>query len=142
MRFRFRLQKVLEFTEMRERAKKNEISSCVRRIQFLDDRKQKLQDNIRGLLDRDARELRPEWVPYSEAKIATDAAEIKLIEKEIIVEHEKLAQKKEELGHIMARKKGLDSLKEKRWRDFRISEDRLLQKRLDEQHRLLKIARD
>lgn len=71
-------------------------------------------------------------------KIERDSKETLKIERMIRKEKEDLENKRYELGVISMRRKGLESLKEKRLNEFKLDERRKLQKRLDQNYQLLK----
>ncbi len=140
MRFRFQLERMLSFVRVRETMKKLEISTLVQKLNVLEDRRNSLRNNVNELLGKQREKLESgtEWLGFLSQKIERDSKETLKIERMIRKEKEDLENKRYELGVISMRRKGLESLKEKRLNEFKLDERRKLQKRLDQNYQLLK----
>ena len=131
MTFRFRLEKVLHFVRLKETVKKMELASLAGRMAFLRRRIEDMQQGMRELL---ARPHESQWALYQTEKIAFDAREIRRLEGVLRNEELAMEKKKRELTRLLFRKKALESLREKRYREFRMEENRRQQRRLDDLH--------
>lgn len=140
MKFRFRLERMLQFVELREATKRTEIATLRQAIHSGEQRKIGLEGSIRKMLvDSRARlAINASWVPYEVQKIDADSKEILKIERELVKHHETLLIKQEELSRLSMRKKALESLKDKRKLDFSLNQSRREQKLLDESYRTVK----
>jgi flagellar export protein FliJ len=138
MRFRFRLERMRNFIQLKETVKKMETAALIQRIQEMERRKTERGNTIRSLLEQSRNQLAYglEWVPYQTGKLQADCKEIELLEQEIIGAKHELAGKKEDLARLAMRRKALDTLKDKRRSEHRIQEERKDQKKLDELYRL------
>ncbi len=140
MKFRFRLEKMLSFVRIKETMKKLEISVIAQKVNALEFKKDNLRRNINELLDKQKERLQygTEWLTFLSQKIEQDTQETLKVERVIRKEKESLENKRYELGVVSMRRKGLESLKEKRLSDFKLDEQRKFQKRLDQNYQLLK----
>jgi flagellar export protein FliJ len=140
MRFRFRLERMLRFLELREAVKKTETAALVQRLKELEARRETRQRTIQEVLGNYQRQLESgnQWVPYQVGKIQADSRELIRLEEDIHQTKLDVTRTKDELARIAMRRKALANLKEKRYAEFRLSESRLEQKRLDEMYRLVK----
>ena len=139
MAFKFRLEKILHLIQVKETAKRNEIFSIIRSIVDMEGKKAGLNENIRLLLERNSDGVSLEWAPYASIKIPHDVQEIRILETKIANEKNSLEQRKIELKQVVMRRKGLESLRGKRLREFTLERDRTLQKRMDEWHRIVRV---
>lgn len=140
MKFRFRLERMLSFVRIKETMKKLEVSALTQKINVLELKKDGLRTNVNLLLNKQKERLQfgTEWLSFLSQKIEQDTRETLRIERMIRKEKEDLENKRYELGAIAMRRKGLESLKEKRFMDFKLDERRKSQKRLDQNYQLLK----
>ena len=140
MKFRFKLERMLSFVKIRETMKKLEVSALIQKVSLLEKRKDSLREGINQLLEKQKERLQygTEWLAFLSQKIEQDNKETLKLERLIRKEKEDLENKRYELGVISMRRKGLESLKEKRFADFKIDERRKSQKRLDQNYELLK----
>ncbi len=140
MKFRFRLERLLSFIRIKETMKKLEVSALVQKVNILEFRKDQLAQNVKKLLQNQNERLQSgtEWLSFLSQKIEQDSKETLRVERVIRKEKEDLENKRYELGRISMRRKGVESLKEKRFADFKLDEGRKSQKRLDQSYQLLK----
>lgn len=140
MKFRFRLEQMLSFVRIKETMKKLEVSAVAQKVVALESKKDYLRQNVNALLDKQKERLQfgTEWLSFLAQKIEQDTKETLKLERMIRKEKEDLDNKRYELGVISMRRKGLESLKEKRFSDFKLDERRKAQKRLDQNYQLLK----
>jgi hypothetical protein len=139
MKFRFPLQKALDWTEVEESAMRLEIARLLKEAEALAARRRELEANLEALLGPDDRRLSLEWAPYVAGKVPSDAGEIRNVDKQAKAKQSEIGIKKAELNRLLLKRKGLESLKGKRLRDFRMSEGRRDQKRLDDNYQILKL---
>lgn len=141
MRFRFRLQRMLQFVELREKAKKLEVASLMHAIQAAEVKKDLMEAVALQILNQSKVKMETTlaWLPYETDKVSHNLRETQRLEKTIHEERERLAIKQEELGRLSLRRKALESLREKRRADFRIEESRKDQRRLDEVYSLSRL---
>ncbi len=140
MRFRFRLERVLDFQRLNETVKKMEVATLVRQLEALEKEKVVREETIRSVLAESTVRLaqNADWIPYQTAKVAADAREISRLEHKIVKAHEALEDKKFELGKLAMKRKAIENLREKKKFAFRVDETRREQKNNDEMYRLLK----
>ncbi len=140
MKFRFRLEQMLSFVRIKETMKKLEVSAVAQKVIVLESRKDQLRQNVNELLKQQLERLKfgTEWLSFLAQKVEQDTKETQKIERMLRKEKEDLENKRYELGVISMRRKGLESLKEKRLSDFKLEERRKAQKRLDQNYQLLK----
>lgn len=133
MTFRFRLEKVLHFVRLKETVKKMELASIAGRIRFLTDRIAEMRGVLRDLLSRPHDSA---FAVFQTQKIAADAREVSRLESVLRNEETALEKKRRELNRILMRKKGLESLREKRHQEFRMEKNRREQRKLDDLHQI------
>ena len=138
MKFLFPLQKALDWTEVEESALRLEIGRLLKEAEQLNERRRVLEANFEGLLGDETRKVAVEWAPYLAGKIPADARELRELENRIQSKAAEIGVKKTELNRLLLKRKGLESLKGKRFRDFRMAEGRRDQKRLDDNYQILK----
>jgi hypothetical protein len=139
VKFRFSLQKALEWTESEESALKLEIARLLKQAEGFRSRLGDLDSNLSALLGNVERTLALEWAPYVAAKIPLDARERREVETRLQAKQAEIGMKKAELNRCLLKRKGLESLRGKRLKDFRMGEARRDQKRLDDNYQLLKL---
>jgi flagellar biosynthesis chaperone FliJ len=127
---------MLHFFVLKETTKKMEIAACMQKIQYLESRKERLNGNIRELLDRVPQDADLQLVPYQGPKISLDLKELKITELEIKKQTEELDMRRAELVNIVRRKKALEALKDKKAQEFRVEQSRREQKLLDQTYQL------
>jgi len=127
---------MLHFFVLKETTKKMEIAACMQKIQFLETRRDRLNTNIRELLDRVPKESDLHLVPYQGPKITIDLNEIKVTELELKRQNEELEMRRAELVNIGRRKKALEALKERKAQEFRLNRSRKEQKDMDQMFQL------
>jgi len=140
VRFRFRLERVLDFLRLNETVKKMEVASLVQRLELLEKEKVHREETIRSVLSQSKERWleNSDWIPYQTSKVAADARDILRIEKKVIEAKEELEAKKFELGRLAMKRKAMENLKDKRKAIFRVEETRREQKTNDELYRLVK----
>jgi flagellar biosynthesis chaperone FliJ len=139
VRFHYTLQKALEWTEVEESATKLAISRLMAEAEILKARRVSLERNLEELLGGQDKNLALEWAPYVAQKVPADAAELRNLDGKIGAKQAEIGTKKAELNRLLLRRKGLESLKDKRRREFRLIEGRREQKRADDNHQILKL---
>lgn len=139
MKFRFPLQKALDWTEVEESSVRLEISSLMKEAERLTARCRELEANIQALLGTAGQTVSLEWAPYVATKIPADAKEIEEVGGKLKAKETEIGCKKKELNRLLLKRKGLESLKDKRRKDFRMIENRRDQKRLDDNYQILKL---
>lgn len=139
MKFRFSLQKALDWTEVEENAKRLEIARLMAEEEEWKVRCRALDENLATLLGTENKRFSAEWAPYAAAKVPADQAERALLERKIIEKEREITAKKSELNRLLLKRKGLDSLRDKRHRDHRVGEARRDQKRLDDNYQILRL---
>lgn len=138
MKFQFPLQKALDWTEVEENAKRLEIARLLKDRERLNARRTELEGNLRTLLGSTHGLIALEWAPYLASKVPADAKEIREVDEKLKAKDTEIGTKKTELNRLLLKRKGLESLKGKRHRDFRMGESRREQKRLDDNYQILK----
>ncbi|MBI1859986.1 MAG: flagellar FliJ family protein [Deltaproteobacteria bacterium] len=140
MKFQFRLKTALRFTELEESKKKSEIGSIHNRVIDIERRLTLLNRNIRDLLGWSiGREVNVDRLVYQSRKIETDRNELQKLERNLVDIRNLLVQRREELLKIVMKRKALESKEEKDHKAFRTKVSRTEQKRLDDNHQLLKL---
>ena len=135
MLFAFKLERALHFTRIKETFKKIELANQIRKIEMLKGKRKKLIDEIRILLSKKEEQIDVQWMCYRDDKVIFDRREIEKIENLLKSEEELLSQKKEELNAVVMRRKGLESLREKRKLEFDKVQSKREQKNLDDNYR-------
>jgi hypothetical protein len=138
LKFRFSLQKALQWTEVEESAKRLEIARLLTEAEKLKLRRDGLGQNLRTLLENESIRFSSQWAPYAAVKVPADQAELKAIELRLREKESEIQTTKAALNRILLKRKGLESLREKRHRDHRVSEGRRDQKRLDDNYQILR----
>lgn len=132
------MQKALDWTEVEENAQRLEIARLIKEVERLGARKAELEANLVALLGGAGNGLSLEWAPYRALKVPSDAREIRDIDGKMRLTESEIGLKKAELNRILMKRKGLESLRDKRLKDFRMNEARREQKRLDDNYQVLK----
>ncbi len=140
MRFRFRLERVLDFLRLNETVKKMEVATLIQKIEGLEKKKTYRQETMRSMLCESRQHWNESvnWIPYQTAKVEADARDIANIEKEMVRLQIELEDKKYELGKLAMKRKAMENLREKRKFNFRVEQTRREQKTNDELYRLVK----
>lgn len=140
MKFNFRLEKVLNFIRIRETLKKMEVATETQKLRFIQGQHDSLIQSMRNTLSMQTEKLSvgTEWLSYQTQKIAWDSKESVRLEKLMREQEELLENKKYELNRIILRRKGIESVKEKRYAEYKFEQNRKAQKTLDENFQLLK----
>ncbi len=140
MKFQFRLEKMLHFVQMREDMKKAEIAHLQSDLKILSERKLKLSNDARDLLDKQYQtlELGVQSLHYSTQKVLLNIRESERIDGLIINAKERLEFRINELQNLMRRRTGLEKLKEKRFAEFKLVKNRKEQHAMDELYTLSK----
>ena len=116
--------------------KRMEVASVVQRIQFLNNRKVSIEQNMRKTLELVQGGASMEWTVFYGSKMELDVKESHRLENLVKDEELLLKDRQKELAEIMLKKKSLESLRDKRWKDHRNIQSRKLQKELDEIYQL------
>ena len=127
MTYHFRLEKMLHFIRLKETMKKMEIVSIQKRITFLEDRRRL----IAGIDAADP--LPPTDVLFSLDQGGFGREGREADRGNVWRRRESIWRKKKaELSRLMMRKKGLESLKEKKRQEFQVESNRRAQRRMDD----------
>ncbi|MBM4317101.1 MAG: hypothetical protein FJ116_06440 [Deltaproteobacteria bacterium] len=140
MKFRFKLERMLSFVRIKETMKKLEVSALIQKVNVLEQRQILLRSNVNDLLEKQKEKISfgTEWLQFLNQKIECDSKESLKLERMIRKEKEDLENRRYELGVISMRRKGLESLKDKRMYEFKLNDRRKAQKQLDQNYQLLK----
>ncbi|MBY0371876.1 hypothetical protein K2X33_14420 [bacterium] len=130
-RFRFRLQRALQFASLRENQKKAQIANALQRIRFLDKYLVQLDSKVLACLEASRREVNTLSAQAHHQAIVPALDEIKRAKALLIEEREALAQRQAELIRLAQRRRSLESLKEKRVQEFKQDTSRREQKAID-----------
>jgi flagellar export protein FliJ len=138
VRFQFRLARVLRYVELREREKKTEVAVLIRELENLQLKKDAVESETRRLLMivTDVNLLK-----HNAERVLLTRTEISKLDTKMVHVKESLELKQFELAGLGMRKKGLESLREKREKEFRLEENRRAQTRLDEAYRMSKLGK-
>lgn len=136
MTFRFRLEKILHWTRLKEMVKKMELAGIFQRIGYLKARRNELETSLRDLLGKSHGGGAALLSEFYDAKIALDSADWKRLGGELVKEEAAAAKKRSELDRIFRRKKALEALREKRLAEWRTDQARKDQRRLDDAYAL------
>lgn len=137
MKFRFRLEKALQFARLKEETKKSEVAAALKRVTELKERHLALSASQREMLKIAAQRMDLAHAPYQSAKIRADIADLKRLEGAIANEQRMAEKYRAELARLAMRRKALESLREKRRDDFRVKETRREQAAIDEAFRIM-----
>lgn len=132
MRFRFRLQKALDFAHMRERRKQNQINASQQREKILIYYLEQARGQVRNSLQRLSSDPVSPIVTVLYQAIEAANEDGKRLEGSLAEERAAQVKLKGELIRLVMRRKALEALKEKRYADHRLAERRHEQKVLDE----------
>ena len=126
---------------MREVNKKNEVAIAAKLLNELNSERVKAEKTMSQLLsDSTARmEKGAEWFPYQISQIGFEKQRFLRLDKDIVSAQDLLERRHYELNRIIMRRKALESLREKREKDFRLQQSRKDQKEIDEMFQLSKL---
>lgn len=136
MRFKFRLERVLDFLVLRETMKKTEVAALVRELQEYKVKIETLEQELRSLLEEGPRRFTENmhWAAFQVARIAADRRDIEALGKKIIATEDELIEKRGELSRLSMRRKAMENLKDKKREEFKLDQSRKDQKAMDELH--------
>lgn len=132
MKFRFKLQRALEFAHMRERRKQNQLNASKQRERILGHYLIEAREGVRSMLARLSGDPVAPMASFLSKSVESTNADAKRLE--VSVEEEKQAQVKlqAELVRLVMRRKALETLREKKYADHRVAQRLHDQKILDE----------
>ena len=132
MKFRFKLQRALDFAHMRERRKQNQLHASEQRERILGHYLLETREKLRAMLGRLSGDPTSPMATFLARSIESNNADVHRLE--ISVDEEKNAQVrlKQELIRLVMRRKALETLKEKKYADHRFEQRVREQKTLDE----------
>lgn len=138
MKYRFRLQKMLHFEELKEAIKRGEVAKALDGLNKLEQRKVDLENSMREVLKQTPERLKEDasWIPYQVAQVQQNLAAGRKLEQEIDEARNYLERIKFELSKLSMKRKALEKLRDKKKAEFNLSESRKEQKRLDETFQL------
>jgi flagellar export protein FliJ len=132
MKFRFRLQRALDFAHMRERKKQNQLNASLQRekilFHYLDETRNKLRESLTRMNQLAGTPL----AAVLAQAVETGNEDARRLEQTIQEEKQAQAKLKQDVLKLVMRRKALETLKEKRHADFRIEQRVHDQKLLDE----------
>lgn len=131
MTFKFRLEKILHFVKLRETVKKMEVSAILQRLRFMERQREELSTGIRDMLGKQS-DMDFSWKYYQINKVVQDVKDLKVLDTSILHEQTALERKKRELATLFQRKRALESLREKKSKEFRVDQSHKQQRELDE----------
>lgn len=138
MKYRFRLQKMLHFEELKEAIKRSEVAKALDGLKRLEAQKGDLENTLREVLKQTPERLKEDgsWVPYQVSQVQQNLAAGRRLEEEIAAAKDHLDRIKFELSKLSMKRKALENLKDQKKIEFRRSESRKEQKRLDETYQI------
>jgi len=143
MRFKFRLEKVANYFIQREFAKKLELAKATHELVTVQQEAKNLEKENISLLNQRSEKaaLGFEWLKLLMDRIDNNIGSLEDLEKKSIELKEVVELKRKELNAVTARKKALESMKEKKRQDFKVVENRKLQRRLDDTYQILELLK-
>jgi len=136
MNFKFRLEKILHFVKLRETVKKMEVSAITQRLRYLDSRRTSLEENIRAMLSRQGEAPNGEFQYFQTNKVSLDVKDLAQLEVVIRQENVQLERRKGDLARLFQRRRALESLREKKEKEFRTEQGHKAQAQMDEAFQL------
>jgi flagellar biosynthesis chaperone FliJ len=130
--FKFRLQRALRFSLLRENQKKAQIAAGMQRMGFLKLYLEQLDRRLKTALSKGHEEFQSlEGQAHRQAVVPTleESRRMDVLLKE---ESDYMAQRQKELRHLSQRRRSLESLKEKHLQKFRLESTRAEQKSIDD----------
>lgn len=132
MKFRFRLQRVLDFAQIRERRKQNQLNASKQREEILGFYIEKNRSQIQESLKRIAKEPSGALTAVLVQNVEFCNGDVTRLTKSLVDEKESQERIQKELVKLVMRRKSLEALKDKRYADFRVEQRHHEQKVLDE----------
>lgn len=134
MKFKFRLERVLDFYRLKETLMKMELSRAVTALKGLEAQKTQSERQLEFLLTEAPKRLAQggEWAPYGVSQTELTLNAIKRLEHEVVKAAEEVEAKKFAVGRLSMRREALEKLRDKRRTEFRLLESRKEQKFVDE----------
>ncbi len=131
-KFKFRLERALRFAGLRENQKKTQVAATLQRIRFLDKYIVKLDSKLQQALEISSREVNTLQGEAHRQSVVPTMDELKRMQKLLVEEKAALETQKQEMNKLSQRRRSLESLREKHMADFKLSETRAEQKRIDD----------
>jgi len=141
VKFQFKLERLLGFIRLKETMKKMEIASVNKKIAFLEHRISLSHSSLRKILEKCYEGNSQDYEYYHTNQVALDAGQLKKLNEAVVVCKREKEDKVQELNRLMMRRKGLESLREKRWQEHRKVVSKKAQKDLDEAFQLTEQAK-
>lgn len=117
-----------------------EIGNSRERLRILEGQKTKLESDTRSLLVKCRSDVSNNlaWMLFERDQIECNKKLVKKFEDQISYEQERQSELYFELSEISKRRRALESLKEKKLKEYKMLESRKEQKRLDDIYQILK----
>lgn len=143
MKFKFRLEKVANYFVQREFAKKLELAKATRELVMVEQQASSLKTENSTLLNQriEKAALGIEWLKLLMDRIDNNIGSLEELDRKTSQLREVVDLKRRELNAVTARKKALESMKEKKKQDFKTVENRRLQRRLDDTYQILELVK-
>lgn len=143
MKFKFRLEKVANYFVQREFAKKLELAKATRELVMIEQQASSLKTENSTLLNQRTEKaaLGIEWLKLLMDRIDNNIGSLEELDRKTSQLREVVDLKRRELNAVTARKKALESMKEKKKQDFKTVENRRLQRRLDDTYQILELVK-
>jgi len=132
MKFKFRLDKILELLHLKERELKHRFLIQKKRVVWLEQQVQKLETHIEFALDKTESKLASHWLEYYDQDVPHRIEEQRVLQKQIRDEKFELEKIKKRIELMRLKRKSLEALREKKRGEFRQEVIRDDQKKLDE----------
>jgi len=140
MRFKFRLEKIANYFTQKEFAKKNELAKVLRDLAQSKSLKESIERENLGLLKNQSQksQVGVEWLKLFMDRIDHNIISLEKL-KVVIGEQQTVVDlKRKELNILSAKKKALETMRDKKMAEFKVIANRNAQKKLDESFELLK----
>lgn len=139
--FKFRLKRVLDFISKEEIAKKMELARALQKAEETRQRIQSAEGEIRGLLT-DPTKQSVVWLQYAGERSEFQLDEIKRHEENLTLQLVEVGKRKQTLAQTSAKRRGLEMLRDKREKDYRLDQRRKEQIRQDDVYQILKAGKE
>ncbi|NBX92166.1 MAG: hypothetical protein EB078_02760 [Proteobacteria bacterium] len=140
MRFKFRLEKIANYFTQKEFAKKIELAKVLRDLAQSKSLKESIERENLGLLKNQSQksQVGVEWLKLFMDRIDHNIISLEKL-KVVIGEQQTVVDlKRKELNILSAKKKALETMRDKKMAEFKVIANRNAQKKLDESFELLK----
>lgn len=136
MKFRFRLQKALQYTAIREKKKQRDVAHFLQERNTAQQEAEEMESNVTALSGMDATRARDLAPLLNSTEVWL--GKLKKAQRELEVATDRLEYERTELDRILARRKAMERVREDRRQEFRQEQTRAEQKVLDDLGQLLR----